>query len=353
MEEKEGVQVIDSNTQPDEVKEKSPGTVEPFILSTEERPLEELFQNIVNWRDVGYNCNVDSNKNIIKPLTLFRSGRLDDASTADLNVLTEKYNIKCIIDLRSETEGRMGDDLVNTFPAAVIREQLSRHHHHRHHDDDTKEEEVSRHHRVHRKKSIVADRVSYFINFAGTSFRYHAVWKPLTFRQKAETLYLYGTGKKAEAVTFIGKNVIQPHGLIGLNKNFVDYCGSEIVSALKLMSHPKAWPMLVHCTQGKDRTGLVIALALSLCGVSDDAIALDYARSQEGLNRQRHIMIEEMRKTGLEPEFSDATAEVIRMTFEYIRKNYKSIPDYLKDNGLTNTDIEAIRRNLLHPDQTT
>jgi len=119
------------------------------------------------------------------------------------------------------------------------------------------------------------------------------------------------------------------------------------------MRNPKAWPMLVHCTQGKDRTGLVIALVLSLCGVSDDVIVLDYARSQEGLERQRHIMVEEMRKTGLEPEFSDAPAEVIRMTFDYIRKNYKSIPDYLKDNGLMNNDIEAIRRNLLHPDQTT
>jgi len=159
-------------------------------------------------------------------------------------------------------------------------------------------------------------------------------------------------GKKAEAVTFIGKHVIQPHGLLGLNKNFVDYCGSEIVSALKLMRNPKAWPMLVHCTQGKDRTGLVIALALSLCGVPDDVIVIDYARSQEGLERQRHIMVEEMRKTGLEPEFSDAPAEIIQMTLEYIRKNYKSIPDYLKDNDLTSNDIEAIRRNLLHPDQT-
>jgi len=119
------------------------------------------------------------------------------------------------------------------------------------------------------------------------------------------------------------------------------------------MRNPKAWPMLVHCTQGKDRTGLVIALVLSLCGVSDDVIVLDYARSQEGLDRQRHIMVEEMRKTGLEPEFSDAPVEIIRMTLEYIRKNYKSIPDYLKDNGLTSNDIDAIIRNLAHHDEET
>ena len=42
-------------------------------------------------------------------------------------------------------------------------------------------------------------------------------------------------------------------------------------------------PALVHCTAGKDRTGLVIALALGAVGVADEVIADDYARSAEFL----------------------------------------------------------------------
>jgi len=346
MEANHKVQIVDSHTHPDEIKESSPGTILPLVISPEERPLEEIFQNIVNWRDIGLNYNQDTHSIQFKQAKLFRSGRLDNASTDDLRVLTEKYNIKCVIDLRSETEGRMGEDLVNTFPAAVISEQLSKHP-----VGETKfEEEIKveelHHHIV--KKEIHSNRVTYHINFAGRRFRYYAVWKPLKFRQKAEVLYMMASGKKAEVITFIGQQVLQPQGLFGLNQNFIDHCGLEIASALKLMRNPKHFPMLVHCTQGKDRTGLVIALALSICGSSDEAIIQDYARSQDGLEPQRPIMIEEMRQTGLGPEFSDAPPEVMRMTLEYIRSKHKSIVDYLKSLDLKEDDFEAIRSNLLN-----
>lgn len=38
-------------------------------------------------------------------------------------------------------------------------------------------------------------------------------------------------------------------------------------------------PAVVHCYAGKDRTGLVAAMALSLAGVDQDAIAADYAET--------------------------------------------------------------------------
>jgi len=343
MQANHGVQV-DSHIHPDEIKESAPGRILPLEISPEERPLEEIFQNIVNWRDVGLNYNQDTHSIQFKPGTLFRSGRLDYSSTADLRVLTEIYNIKSIIDLRSETEGRMGEDLVNTFPTAVISEQLSKYP-----VDESKFERIKAEEEVNHivKKEIHSNRVTYHINFAGGRFRYYAVWKPLKFRQKMEVLYMMASGKKPEAITFIGQQVIHPQGLFGLNQNFIDHCGSEIASALKLMRNPKHFPILVHCTQGKDRTGLVIALALSLCGGSDEAIIQDYARSQDGLEPQRPIMIEEMRQTGLGPEFSDAPPEVMRVTLEYIRRKYKTIVDYLKSLDLKEDDFEAIRSNLL------
>jgi protein tyrosine/serine phosphatase len=45
--------------------------------------------------------------------------------------------------------------------------------------------------------------------------------------------------------------------------------------------------LLVHCTAGKDRTGVICAVILSLCGVSDEIIAEEYNLTDIGL-RERH-----------------------------------------------------------------
>jgi len=42
-------------------------------------------------------------------------------------------------------------------------------------------------------------------------------------------------------------------------------------------------PLIVHCTAGKDRTGVFCALILSLCGVEDDIIAEEYSLTEMGL----------------------------------------------------------------------
>lgn len=45
-------------------------------------------------------------------------------------------------------------------------------------------------------------------------------------------------------------------------------------------------PMLIHCTAGKDRTGVLVALLLRLLGASDEAILQDYLLS-EAYGRRR------------------------------------------------------------------
>jgi hypothetical protein len=43
--------------------------------------------------------------------------------------------------------------------------------------------------------------------------------------------------------------------------------------------------VVFHCTAGKDRTGVVAAVLLSVVGVADDAIVDDYGRSRDGMVR--------------------------------------------------------------------
>ncbi|PBP16388.1 hypothetical protein BUE80_DR012912, partial [Diplocarpon rosae] len=48
-------------------------------------------------------------------------------------------------------------------------------------------------------------------------------------------------------------------------------------------------PLVVHCTAGKDRTGLISALVLSLCGVDEEIIAYDYSSSEVELKGGVHV----------------------------------------------------------------
>lgn len=48
-------------------------------------------------------------------------------------------------------------------------------------------------------------------------------------------------------------------------------------------NQPPTQPMLIHCDLGMDRTAVICALILSLCGVSDADVAKDYHQSETEL----------------------------------------------------------------------
>ncbi len=58
-----------------------------------------------------------------------------------------------------------------------------------------------------------------------------------------------------------------------------------LTKAVGVLSHPNtAWPVYVHCTSGRDRTGLVVATALTLVGIPRDVIVEEFLLS-EGAER--------------------------------------------------------------------
>lgn len=62
--------------------------------------------------------------------------------------------------------------------------------------------------------------------------------------------------------------------------------GAEtIAEILAVLTDPSAYPAVVHCSAGKDRTGLVVAVILALLGVDHGVIADDYALSGPALQR--------------------------------------------------------------------
>jgi protein tyrosine/serine phosphatase len=54
-----------------------------------------------------------------------------------------------------------------------------------------------------------------------------------------------------------------------------------VVAALRALAEPVPGASVVHCAAGKDRTGVVVALALAVAGVGHDAIVQDYAMTAD------------------------------------------------------------------------
>lgn len=63
----------------------------------------------------------------------------------------------------------------------------------------------------------------------------------------------------------------------------LEHGARTFVEALQLLATSDHLPALFHCAVGKDRTGVLAALVLTLLGVPEDEVADDYARSHPGM----------------------------------------------------------------------
>ncbi|CRG87644.1 hypothetical protein PISL3812_04664 [Talaromyces islandicus] len=115
-------------------------------------------------------------------------------------------------------------------------------------------------------------------------------------------------------------------------------------------------PFLVHCTAGKDRTGVIVALLLLVAGVKEyDVVGDEYALTETAFDPKIRAALagkalKEMGpnadEAGVKRMFS-ARKENMVATLELIEKKYGGAEGYLKTAlGFGDTDVELIRKNL-------
>jgi protein-tyrosine phosphatase len=127
---------------------------------------------------------------------------------------------------------------------------------------------------------------------------------------------------------------------------------TDLGRVLALIADEDRRPVLIHCTAGKDRTGITVALLLALLGVDDDAIVEDYA--QTGVNRPNRVdhYADFFRRRGKSPDdgraIFETPPEAIRIMLEDLRSTYGGARPYLEGPaGLDAATTERLVDELL------
>ena len=108
--------------------------------------------------------------------------------------------------------------------------------------------------------------------------------------------------------------------------------------------------VLVHCHGGKDRTGIVVALLLSLVGVPDEIIAEDYALSEAMLEGPHLAWLEEQGRALEKPIWMYAPPQKMQGLLDYLDREYGGPEEYLMTTGVTQSNIALIRKYLVVSD---
>lgn len=130
--------------------------------------------------------------------------------------------------------------------------------------------------------------------------------------------------------------------------------GPVLAAAIRELSRPGALPVVVHCTGGKDRTGIVIALLLSALGVNEETVVADFAVTELSLRSGfRRNLWERGAARGIDPMVLASTLScdpgLARQVLSQVRASDGSATGYLLRHGLPEADLNALRETLLAP----
>ncbi len=120
-----------------------------------------------------------------------------------------------------------------------------------------------------------------------------------------------------------------------------------------MLSGPDALPAVFHCTAGKDRTGLLSAIVLSLLGVPEETVVADYALSQEAMGGLKEKIIRKYPDSAdllnsIEGVFSAEPAKMHTL-LSYLHEHYGSVDRYVAGIGVADGVVASLRAALLEP----
>ena len=102
----------------------------------------------------------------------------------------------------------------------------------------------------------------------------------------------------------------------------LDHNQDRVAAAFRAIAEAPPGGVLVHCRGGRDRTGTLVALALTVAGVGPEVVADDYARSE------------------------NSPAVTMRNTLAHAERGYGGVEPYLRSIGIEQHHLDAVRDRL-------
>ena len=163
----------------------------------------------------------------------------------------------------------------------------------------------------------------------------HSIF-PETVRQEdliAELNGLYGAG-------------ISPQRYL----HYLDIGGDRLAEAFRLFANEENYPFLVHCTAGKDRTGVLLGMLMDVLGAEDDDIAHEYGLSEAAIDR----LIAYLKSSGRQIEGTEEELRARLATppdkmagfIQLMREKWGSSEAFFEAHGVTNEEIARVRQLL-------
>ena len=136
-------------------------------------------------------------------------------------------------------------------------------------------------------------------------------------------------------------------------RDMVELLKPKVGEIFKVLISKDAYPLLIHCHIGKDRTGFIIALIQMALQVEKKFIIQNYISTNDYLLPGTRRMLRRMRiaTLGLVSTWNFELASLAQERFintvmNIIDNNYHGINNYLAECGISENEITAIKNNI-------
>jgi protein tyrosine/serine phosphatase len=246
-------------------------------------------EGAANMRDLGGTPTIDGGR--IAPRRLLRSDNLQGLTERDVSRLTGEFGVRTIVDLRTAGEvEKEGPGPLDAVP--------------------------------------------------GMRHAYHPVLPVFPSRKDEVARALLAEKSAADARRY------PDDATTGHYLGYLDERPDQVVAALRTIATSDG-AAIVNCAAGKDRTGVIIAMALTAAGVAADDVIADYAASAE------RIAAVVARLAGSSTYSEDTSSkpvgahaprpETMKAFLEQLDVRYGGLPRWLADNGFGPGDLDRLR----------
>lgn len=146
-----------------------------------------------------------------------------------------------------------------------------------------------------------------------------------------------------------------PEFLSTIYHQMLDLGGDSVYEILEALASPDAYPAVFFCMAGKDRTGVLAAILLSLLGVSDADIASDFALSgDEVVALVAHLRtgvdledIEDHPMMNQSEELLRAPRAAMELFLAEVEVRFGGLPGYVRQLDVDRANVVALEALLL------